>query len=107
MSDMQISQILHQMRTLAATAQQGAAQEAPGVSGAGGFSELLKQSLEQVNTAQKVSKDLAQAFEAGDPSVNLVQVMIAKEKASLAFDATTQVRNKLLEAYKDVMNMPV
>ena len=43
----------------------------------------------------------------GDPNVSLVDTMVAAQKAGLAFDATLQVRNKLVEAYKDIMNMPI
>jgi len=50
---------------------------------------------------------MAEAFAKGDTSTDLTEVMVAMQKASLSFQAMTQVRNKLLEAYKDVMNMPV
>jgi len=51
--------------------------------------------------------DQAVSFAKGDTSTDLTEVMVAMQKASLSFQAMTQVRNKLLEAYKDVMNMPV
>jgi flagellar hook-basal body complex protein FliE len=60
-----------------------------------------------VNANQKASGDLQKRFEQGDPSVDLPEVMIAMQKSSVSFQAMTQVRNKLVEAYKDVMNMPV
>jgi len=50
---------------------------------------------------------LREAYELGTPGVSLTQVMVAAEKSSVAFTAATQVRNKLVEAYKDIMNMPV
>ena len=71
------------------------------------FSAMLKQAVEGVNSMQLESKDMQQRFEMGDPSLSLAQVMIAKEKAGIAFEATVQVRNKVLEAYKTIMNMPV
>lgn len=71
------------------------------------FSVLLKQALENVNGLQKQSSAMATAVEMGDPSVTLAQAMIAGQKASIAFDATVQVRNKLVEAYKEIMAMPL
>jgi flagellar hook-basal body complex protein FliE len=56
---------------------------------------------------QLESKDKAMAFEMGDKSLSLADVMVAKEKAGIAFEATIQVRNKVLEAYKQIMSMPV
>ena len=76
-------------------------------SSASEFSTMLKGALEGVNDMQMQSKDLQRAFEMGDKSVSLADVMVSKEKAGIAFEATVQVRNKVLEAYKQVMNMPV
>lgn len=106
MSDMQINQVLQQMRALSAMAQQSPMPQPEQVAG-GDFSALFKQTLEQVNQSQQTANGLAHGFELGDPSIDLAQVMIAKEKASLAFEAVTQVRNKLMDAYREVMNMPV
>ena len=71
------------------------------------FTELLQQAVSSVNEVQKESSSLKKAFELGDPSVDLPQVMMASQKAGVAFEAMVQVRNKLLQAYKDVMSMPV
>ncbi|MFT2091395.1 flagellar hook-basal body complex protein FliE [Paraglaciecola sp. 2405UD69-4] len=71
------------------------------------FAELLSQAVGTVNEMQLDSKDKAMAFEMGDKSLSLADVMIAKEKAGIAFEATIQVRNKVLDAYKQIMNMPV
>lgn len=71
------------------------------------FSNLLKQALDNVNSLQKESSSMATAVEMGDPKVTLAQAMIAGQKASIAFDATVQVRNKLVEAYKEIMAMPL
>ena len=67
----------------------------------------MKQSLQQVNEAQAEGRRLADAFESGDQSVELPEVMIALQKASISFQAMSQVRNKLLSAYQEVMNMQV
>ncbi|HEY0847065.1 MAG TPA: flagellar hook-basal body complex protein FliE [Noviherbaspirillum sp.] len=71
------------------------------------FAAALKASLDQVNEAQNRSKELTQRFVLGDDKVNLSDVMINSQKASVAFQATVQVRNKLVSAYHDIMNMQV
>lgn len=107
MSNLEINQMLHQMRNVAAMAENKLPLESgANVSGAD-FSQLLKDSINQVNQTQKSASGLAASFESGDPSVNLSEVMIAIQKANVSFQAMTQVRNNLLSAYKEVMNMPV
>ncbi len=71
------------------------------------FDSLLKNSLDKVNATQQHADKLARDFESGESGINLSDVMIASQKASLSFQATVQVRNKLVEAYKDIMNMPM
>ena len=71
------------------------------------FQNMFKGAIDQVNANQKAAGQLATKYEQGDPSVDLPEVMIALQKSSVSFQAMTQVRNKLVEAYKDVMNMPV
>lgn len=110
MSDMNVTQLLAQMRTMAAQVEQSPLQNGiEGVKSADkpDFSNLLKQSIDSVNDTQKMAAQLTTAFEKGDPNVNLAEVMVALEKASVSFQAMTQVRNKLLTAYQEVMNMPV
>ena len=71
------------------------------------FASALKATLGQVNGAQQKSEDMAKRFVMGDDSVNLSDVMINSQKANIAFQATVQVRNKLVSAYHDIMNMQV
>lgn len=71
------------------------------------FAEALKASLDQVNNTQHKAEVLGQRFALGDESVNLSDVMISMQKASISFQATVQVRNKLVSAYHDIMNMQV
>ncbi|MDA7745903.1 flagellar hook-basal body complex protein FliE [Psychromonas sp.] len=71
------------------------------------FSAMLKQAIENVNGLQQETSTLRNSFEMGDQDVSLADVMIASNKSGLAFDATVQVRNKMVEAYKEVMSMPV
>lgn len=73
----------------------------------GEFASLLKQSVDAVNQAQQTSSELAKAFELGEKDVSLAEVMIASQKANVSFQAMVQIRNKLVEAYQDVMNMPI
>lgn len=107
MSDMGIDRVLMQMRVLAAQAQ--GVQAAPEAAPQGGvnFSELLGNSIDAVNATQKASGDLKTHFEMGDQSVSMVDIAIASEKAKISFTAMTEVRSKLVEAYKDVMSMPI
>lgn len=107
MSQVEINTVLAQMRAMAAAAgveQPNAdAQGTPGVD----FGQFMKESLAEVNDAQSRAKELAAAFETGQEGVELPELMVAMQKASLSFQAITQVRNKLLNAYQEVMNMQV
>jgi flagellar hook-basal body complex protein FliE len=71
------------------------------------FSDALKASLDQVNQMQVKAETLGKNFAMGDDSVSLSDVMIAGQKASISFQATVQVRNKLVSAYQDIMNMQI
>ena len=71
------------------------------------FSDALKAQLENVSKAQNQADDMGKRFAAGDDSVSLSDTMIAMQKASITFQATVQVRNKLVSAYHDIMNMQV
>ncbi|BCD87817.1 flagellar hook-basal body complex protein FliE [Pseudomonas solani] len=71
------------------------------------FSDMLGQAVNKVNETQQASSQLATAFETGQSGVDITDVMIASQKASVSFQAMTQVRNKLVQAYQDIMQMPV
>ena len=71
------------------------------------FGDLLKDAVNSVNDLQQTAGAERTAFEMGDPNVTLAQTMISASKASIGFEATVQVRNKFVEAYKEIMNMPV
>ncbi len=71
------------------------------------FQSMFSSAINNVNTTQMHSASLSKRFEKGDPQVDLPEVMIAAQKASVSFEAMKEVRNKLVDAYKDVMNMPV
>lgn len=71
------------------------------------FNDMFSQAVNNVNGLQKESGQLATAYEQGDPNVDITRVMIASQKSSVAFEALTQVRNRVVRAYEDIMNMPV
>jgi flagellar hook-basal body complex protein FliE len=104
-TNMNIDQVLAQMRAMSAQAG-NRAEESPR-SGGADFGALLKQSIDQVNEIQQEASAMRESFERGEGDMDLAQVMIAAQKSSLSFEAMVQVRNKLIEAYKDVMNMPI
>ncbi len=105
MSSSEINQVLAQMRVMAAQA--GAQPVRTEESAGNDFSQLLKQSIDTVNETQLEAGAMKKAFETGQGDVDLAQVMIAIQKSSLSFETMVQVRNKLVDAYKDIMNMPI
>ncbi len=107
MSDMQINQILQQMRDMAALSAGTPVDEGISQVNKPDFGQLLKDSVNAVNETQQAAASKATAFELGDPNVNLSEVMVAIQKANVSFQAMTQVRNNLVSAYKEIMNMQV
>ncbi len=71
------------------------------------FGNLLTDALKTVNELQQDTGAKKMAFEMGDRNVTLAEVMVASSKSGIALDATVQVRNKFVEAYKEIMSMPV
>ncbi len=71
------------------------------------FGDLMAQAVNKVNETSKASGALQTAYQRGDPDVDITEVMVASQKASVSFQAMLQVRNKLVDAYRDVMNMPI
>lgn len=115
-----ISGVLAQMRQIQADAQSGitnvnkmmpelSTQEVNKAEEIGGenFGSLLKDAVDKVNATQSEASRMVTAYEMGDESVELTQVMVQLQKASVSFQALTQVRNRLVTAYEDVMKMPV
>ncbi len=121
MSQMQIDQVLSQIRSFSA---HGPAMVRPtsatapgsvgpgGVAGIGGadpsaFGQILKQGIDAVNRSQQSAATLADAYERGASGVDLAQVMLETQKASVSFRALTEVRNRLVNVYQEIMNMPI
>jgi flagellar hook-basal body complex protein FliE len=109
-----IDSMLAQMRSAMTVAQGGVAPLTPrtttgttGTSGATDFAAVLKSSLDSVAQAQNHADSMQQAFVLGDDKVSLSNVMIDMQKANIAFQTTVQVRNKVIAAYNDIMNMQV
>jgi flagellar hook-basal body complex protein FliE len=106
MSSMQISQVLAEMRALQTRA--SGISEAPAAAAQpSDFANLMKNSVDHVASMQNQATALADAYEGGDKNVDLTKVMLELQKAGLAFRAMTEVRNKLVDAYQQVMNMSV
>lgn len=101
-----IDQVLTQLR---ATAEAAGSKPASGANAPEGpsFGDALQNALADVSAAQKDAQAMAKEFSSGDPNVNLQDVMINLQKANLSFQQMTQVRNRLVSAYQDIMNMPV
>ena len=71
-----------------------------------GFSDALRSALNAVNESQSNASSMSAAYERGE-TTDIAAVMLARQQASIGFEATLQVRNRLLTAYKDIMSMPV
>lgn len=109
MSDMDINQVIAQMRVMASAAGAPATETAAVAEGENrpDFGKLLAESIQAVSDNQLEAGAMKKAFEAGEEGLELPEVMVALQKASLSFQAMNQVRNKLLSAYQEVMNMQV
>jgi len=106
------NQLIAQMQQMSKLAKVGASQPFDSTSATGGvsggaFGNLLTKAIDNVNSQQMEAGRLANQVEMGDGGVSLVKAMIASQKASVAFQATIQVRNKVVSAYQDIMNMPI
>ena len=113
---MDINQLLMQMREirgqiqtpetaqpdLAQAVNQGKGLEGVSKADGTGFGDMLKSAVDSVANTQQKSGELQRAFEMGDPEVE-----IQMQKASVSFEAMNQVRNRLVSAYQDIMNMPI
>lgn len=107
MNDIGINQVLAQIRAInTATTAKPAPAPANGAA-LENFSATLGKALDGVASAQNTAADLSTRFELGDKSVDLAQVMVAGARSQVNFRAAVEVRNRLVAAYQDVMNMPI
>jgi flagellar hook-basal body complex protein FliE len=115
MSQMEIDRVLATIRSFSTpgtsgvggVGQNSAPGAAQGTSGVSEFSKLLQKGIDSVNETQQSANSLATQFEKGVPGVELPQVMLEMQKASVSFRALTEVRNRLVNAYQEIMNMPI
>lgn len=103
-----IDQMVNQLRAVAAQAAGSPVSPSAQMAANGqDFATLLKSAVDEVNSAQMDARQLTRQFETGDPDVNLQDVVLSLQKASLSFQTMVQVRNKLVTAYQEIMNMQV
>ncbi len=105
MSQMEIDAVLAQIRSLSAQTRPGAPAADVQGKGPSEFANLLSKGIAQVNQTDLRASQLADAFQRGTPGVELPQVMLEMQKASVSFRALTEVRNRLVSAYQEIMNM--
>lgn len=102
----QIDQLLSELRSASSLASgKSAGNSAP--AGGPDFAQVLKSTIDQVSAAQLDARKMAEDFSSGQSEVNLQDVMINLQKASLSFQQMVQVRNRLVSAYHDIMNIQV
>ena len=102
-----IEQMLSALRTTAAQAAGKPAADNTPAAGGADFAQILQSSIDKVNQTQQGANQMAEKLAAGDTSQNLHEVMIALQTASVSFQEMVKVRNKLVTAYQDVMNIQV
>lgn len=105
-----IASVLSQIRNLQGqigTVRPGAEAPAAPANQGPGFAATLQETLGRVNDKQLESSRLQTAYQTGAPGVDLVRVMLASQEAQIGFRATVEVRNRLVQAYQDIMNMPL
>jgi flagellar hook-basal body complex protein FliE len=114
MSSVEINSVLSQIRLLSQQVGTRPAAvpplrptEAEAPKATNGFSELVRQGIDSVADAQRSSAAQQKAFELGDPNADLATVMVASAKAQVSFRAMVEVRNRMVSAYQEVMNMPL
>jgi flagellar hook-basal body complex protein FliE len=109
MNEINVNSVLAQIRALSAQASSSApaATSAPAAAQGNGFGSLLKDSIDRVNSSQNDAAQQQKAFELGDPNTDLSSVMLATSKAQVSFRGMVEVRNRLISAYQDIMNMPL
>lgn len=104
MNSQGIDQLLQELNSLASRA---AGQDGAAPAGAADFGQALKSALDQVNGAQQDAAKATEKFDLNAPDANLHEVMASLQKASLSFQTMVQVRNRLVSAYQEIMNMQV
>ncbi len=112
MSQIDVNSVLSQIRALqaqaSAPARPAAAPQATGATaGAPGFGQVMEAALDRVSLRQSQSAELQQRFQMGDRDTDLASVMLASSRAQVEFKGLVEVRNRMVRAYQDIMNMPL
>ena len=102
-----VDSILARMEALQSAARGEKAASPAALGGGVEFSTLMRDAVREVNAAQNAAQAQAQAFQMGDRSISIEQVMISMQQASLSFQGMVAVRNKLVEAYREISNLSV
>jgi flagellar hook-basal body complex protein FliE len=100
------SQIIERNDALSRALGRGNGDQIGGDRGVDGFGDAMRAAVSEVNASQQQATAASEAYERGE-TTDIAGVMLARQQASISFEATLQVRNKLLSAYGDIMNMPV
>lgn len=103
----QLEQMISELRSTSSLASGKSGSDNETLAGGQDFADVLKNTIAQVNAAQQDAHKMAADFSVGETDVNLQDVMINLQKASLSFQQMVQVRNKLVSAYHDIMNIQV
>ncbi len=106
MSEVSMDKLLVQMRVMADKAN-NINEIAASKGEQADFSNMFKNAVNQVNEVQQQAGELKTQFELGNPNIDIADVMVKTQVASVSFQAMTQVRNKLVSAYQEIMNMSV
>lgn len=72
-----------------------------------GFSNILTESLDSAREAEATADDLGERFASGDPTVGIHEMMIAAERANVSLRFAVTLKNKAVEAYRELMNTPL
>ncbi|MGD8339327.1 MAG: flagellar hook-basal body complex protein FliE [Gammaproteobacteria bacterium] len=109
MIETEISNVLAQIRAMSAAIDRpaGTAEAAESKAGASQFGNLVKDAVSQVSEQQQTAETLANRFQAGDPNTSIAEVVVEMQKASISFQAMTEARNRIIEAYREIMSMSV
>jgi len=104
----EIGSVLAHIRAVQGSINSAARPETPDVGGSGsGFAVMLKEAVSSVNAQQQSADALATRFQAGDPNTSIAEVVVEMQKASVSFQAMAEARNRIVEAYREIMNMSV
>jgi len=107
MSSPEINSVLAQMRVLAQDLHPSEAAPLQQQPDGPGFAQAMQDAVKGVNIEQSQAAELVNKFETGVGDTSVAEVMVAMQKASVSFQAMTEVRNRLVEAYREIMSMPL